>query len=173
MRKTMEVVAGMALALLYWITYSALNGAGRLQDRIPTHFDISGRPNAWGPPGFLWLLPVIGTGLYLLMTVLASIRFRSYNLPVRVTEANLPFIQDQTAVMVAWIKFEVLSLFIYIQWAIISGARAGEFHLYPAIIPVFLVIVFGTVGWRLAAIIRGARARTESPSGVNHIQNER
>ena len=171
MRKTIEVAGLMVLAFLYWITYSALNGAERLPDRIPTHFDISGQPNAWGSPNFLWLLPVIGTGLYLLMTALASIRFRSYNLPVRVTEANLPFIQDQTAVMVAWIKFEVLSLFTYIQWAIISGARVGEFHLSPAMIPVFLVVVFGTVGWHLAAIIRGARARTESPDAINHIQN--
>lgn len=171
MRKTMEVAGLMVLALLYWITYSALNGAERLPDRIPTHFDFSGQPNAWGSPKFLWLLPLIGTGLYLLMTVLANIRFRSYNLPVRVTETNLPFIQDQTAVMVAWIKVEVLSLFTYIQWTIISGARVGEFHLSPVMIPVFLVAVFATVGWHLAVIVRGARARTESPGAVNHIQS--
>jgi len=171
MRKTMEVAGLMVLAFLYWITYSALNGVERLPDRIPTHFDISGQPNAWGSPAFLWLLPLIGTGLYLLLTVLANIRFRRYNLPVRVTETNLPFIQDQTAVMVAWIKVEVLSLFTYIQWAIISGARVGEFHLSPVMIPVFLVVVFGTVGWHLAVIIRGARARAESPSALNHMQN--
>src|ERR1019366_5590605 len=107
MRKTMEVVGLGMLAVLYWITYSALNGPEKLPDRIPTHFNISGQPNAWGPPEFLWFLPVVAIGLYLLMTVLGSIQFRRYNLPVPVTESNLPFIQEQTSVMVAWIKCEM------------------------------------------------------------------
>jgi uncharacterized membrane protein len=171
MRKTMEVAGFLVLAILYWITWSAFNGPQPLPLRIPTHFDISGQPNAWGSPQTLWLLPVIGTGLYLLMTALGSIRFRRYNLPVRVTEANLPFIQDQTAIMVAWIKCEVLGLFTYIQRNIIQGARAGEFHLPAMMIPAFLLVIFATVGWFLSSIIRGAGTRVESPDSMNHMQN--
>ena len=70
MRKTIEVLALLVLAYLSWITFWALNGADRLPDRVPTHFDISGRPNAWGSPGMLWILPAVGLGLYLLMTLL-------------------------------------------------------------------------------------------------------
>jgi uncharacterized membrane protein len=162
MRKAMEVVSLGLLAVLFWFTYSALNGPERLPDRIPTHFDISGQPNAWGSPGFLWFLPVIGTGVYLLLTVLGSIRFRRYNLPVRVTESNLPFIQDQTILMVAWIKSEMLCLFAYLQWSILQSARNGAFRLSPMLIPVFLVVIFSTVGWNLTALIRGARERAES-----------
>lgn len=171
MRKTMEVVGLVMLAVLYWITYTALDGPDRLRLRIPTHFDVSGRPNAWGSPEILWLLPGIGTGLYLLMTSLASIRIRSYNLPVRVIEANLPFVHAKTGEMVGWIKLEVLGLFLYIQWCIIQGAKAGEFSLSPAILPVFLSIIFGTIGGYLSAIVHGARARSESPDSVNNIQN--
>jgi uncharacterized membrane protein len=171
MRKTMEVVGLGMLAVLYWITYSALNGAEKLPDRIPTHFNISGQPNAWGPPGFLWFLPVVAIGLYLLMTVLGSIQFRRYNLPVPVTESNLPFIQEQTGVMVAWIKCELLCLFTYLQWSIIQSARTSEFRLSPLLIPVFLAVIFSTVGWHLTAIIRGAKARAESPDPVNYMKN--
>jgi len=78
MRKTIEALGLMVLGFLFWMTYTARYGPERLPDRIPTHFDISGQPNAWGPPSILWLLPVIGAGLYLLMTALASIRFRRY-----------------------------------------------------------------------------------------------
>lgn len=169
MRKTMEVVGFMILAILYWITWSALSGPEPLPSRIPTHFDISGQPNAWGSPQFLWLLPVVGTGLYLLMTVLGNIRFRSFNLPVRVTEANLSFIQDQTTIMVTWIKAEVLGLFTWIQWSIIEGARAGEFHLSPIMIPGFLAVIFATVGWSLSIILRGAKARLESQDSMNRM----
>lgn len=171
MRKTVEVAGLMLLGILYWITYAALNGANRLPLRIPTHFDISGRPNAWGSPQMLWLLPLIGTGVYLLLTALGTIRFRRYNLPVRVTEANLPFMQSKTGEMLAWIKFEVLLLFTCIQWGIIQGARAGEFHLSPAIVPAFLVTVFATVGCYLAMMVRGAKVRAESRDPVDKVQN--
>lgn len=171
MRKTMEVVVPGMLGALYWITYEALNGPDRLPSRIPTHFDISGQPNGWGSPGVLWLLPIVGTGLYLLMTVLGSIQFRSYNLPVRVTEANLPFIQRQTSVMLAWIKFEVICLFLYLQWSIIQAARTSEFRLSPLMIPVFLVVIFSTTGWHLVAIVCGAKVRTEATDAANHMQD--
>lgn len=173
MRKTLEVAGLGMLAVLYWITYAALHGSERLPDRIPTHFDISGQPNAWGSPGFLWLLPVVATGIYLLMTVLGSIRFRRYNLPVAVTEANLPFIQEQTILMVAWIKCEMLCLFAYLQWSIIQSARDGAFRLSPLLIPVFLVVIFSTVGWQLTVMIRGAKARAGSANSANHMQNLR
>ena len=167
MRKTMEVLGLMVLGYLYWITYWALNGPNRLPDRIPTHFNISGQPNAWGSPGILWILPVVGLGLYLLMTVLASIRFRRYNLPVRVTEANLPFIQEKTSEMVTWIKTELLCLFVYIQAAMIRGARAEQFGLEPAIVPLFMLAVFATAGYYMVVIFRGARTRAESADAVN------
>jgi uncharacterized membrane protein len=172
MRKTLEVVGLALLGVLYWITYAAMLGPERLPERIPTHFDISGQPNAWGSPAILWLLPVIGTGVYLLITMISRIRFRSYNLPVRVTENNLPFIQDQTSELVSWIKVEMLCLFCYIQWGLIQAARSREFRLSPAVIPVFLVGVFGIVGWYLTAILRGAKARADSPDEATHMQRE-
>ena len=170
MRKTMEVAGLTGLAFLYWITFAALNGPDRLPKRIPTHFDFSGHPNAWGSSEMLWLLPMIGTGLYLLMTALASIRFRRYNLPVRLTDANLPFIHTRTAEMVAWIKCEVLGLFAFIQWSIIQGAKVGEFHLSPVMIPIFIAMVFGTVGLYLGVIIRGARTRAERSDSLDRVQ---
>ncbi len=165
MRRTMEAICLGLLVVIFWFTYAALRGPERLPDRIPTHFDVSGQPNAWGSPAFLWFLPIVATGVYLLLTVLGSIRFRRYNLPVRVTEANLPFIQDQTILMMAWIKCEILSLFVYLQWSIIQSARNGAFRLSPLLIPVFLVVIFSTVGWHLLALIRGAQMRAESDSG--------
>jgi uncharacterized membrane protein len=173
MRKTMETICLGILAALCWITYEALHGSERLPDRIPTHFDISGQPNAWGSPGFLWLVPMVGTGLYLLLTALGSIRFRRYNLPVPVTEANLPFIQEQASVMVAWIKCEMLCLFAYLQWSIIQAARSNKFRLSPLMIPLSLVVIFSTVGWRLTAMIRGARTRAESSDSMKSTQDFR
>jgi uncharacterized membrane protein len=173
MRKTLEVVGLGMLAVLYWITYFALNGTERLPERIPTHFDISGQPNAWGSPGFLWFLPLVAAGLYLLLTLLGCIRYRSYNLPIEVTEANLPFIQGQTILMAAWIKCEMVGLFTYLQWSIIQSARDGTFRLSPLLIPVFLMAIFTTVGWQLTTMIRGAKVRVEPVGSAGQMQNLR
>ena len=42
------------------------------------------------------------------------------------------------------------------------AARIGEFRFSPAIIPVFMVVIFATAGFYLVAIVRGARMRAES-----------
>jgi hypothetical protein len=90
-----------------------------------------------------------------------------------VTEANLPFIQEQTILLVAWIKCEMLCLFLYLQWSIIQSARDSAFRLSPLLIPVFLAVIFSTVGWRLATMIRGAKGRAESTDPIHHMENLR
>jgi uncharacterized membrane protein len=162
MRKTLELVGLGMLAVLYWITWAAMNGPAHLPDRVPTHFDISGNPNAWGPPRILLLLPIVATGVYLLITVLAVLPATRINLPVRVTPVNLPFIRQQTLNMIGWIKVEMICLFTYVQWSIIQAARSKEFHMSPLMIPMFLVCVFGTVGAYLVIIVKGAKAGTNS-----------
>jgi len=172
MRKTMEAISLGLLAVLFWISYAALNGPERLPERIPTHFDIAGQPNAWGSLDFLWFLPCVASGLYLLLTALGSIRFRRFNLPVAVTESNLTFVQDQTMRMVAWVKCELLCLMTYLEWSIVQSAHNGTFRLSPLLIPVSMAAIFATVGWHLAALIRGARERAES-SNPAHMENSR
>jgi uncharacterized membrane protein len=162
MRKTLELVGLGTLAVLYWITWAALNGTDHLPDRIPTHFDISGNPNAWGSPKFLLFLPVVATGVYLLITVISAIPATRINLPVRVTPVNLPFIQQQTRNMIAWIKAEMACLFVYVQWSIIQAARNSAIHLSRLMVPLFLVCVFGTVGAYLTIIVRGAKNHADA-----------
>jgi len=58
MRKALEVIGAAALAAMFWMTWSALTGPNHLRDKIPTHFDVAGRPNAWGSSITLFLLPL-------------------------------------------------------------------------------------------------------------------
>jgi len=164
MRRTLELVGMGMLAVLYWITWAAVSGPGRLPDRIPTHFNRAGIPNAWGPPSTLWLLPVIASGIYVLITAIAAVPVTRVNLPVRVTETNLGFIQEQTRNMIGWIKVEMIGLFLYIQWTIIQAARDSQIRISPLLIPGLLVCVMGTVGAYLVIIVSGAKARADSAS---------
>ena len=103
----------------------ALLGPMRLPDRIPTHFDLAGNANGWGSPQVLWLFPGFGTVLYAGMTIVA--RFpEAFNYPVRVTPRNRPALQELALGMIAWLKAEVMCLFVGIQFVIIESARRGR-----------------------------------------------
>jgi len=74
--------------------------------------------------------------------------------------------------MVAWIKMEILCLFVLIQSAIIHGARTGQFRLSVAIVPEFMAAIFATAGIYLVSIMRGARMRSESPKAAGYQMND-
>ncbi|MGD0628173.1 MAG: DUF1648 domain-containing protein [Terracidiphilus sp.] len=158
MRKTLEVIGIALLALLAWITWSALNGPNPLPQRIPTHFNASGEAEAWGSPSTLWLLPIVAAIVFLLISVVALFP-RSFNLPVRATAVNRPRLEALTIQMMAWVKVELAGLFLYIQWSIIQSVQKGHVALSPLIVPIFLVVVFGTIAAYSVAVFRAAGSR--------------
>jgi uncharacterized membrane protein len=155
MRKTLEFIGLLALVALLWLTWSALYSQNRLPDRVPTHFNAAGAPNAWGSPDGMILMPAVATALYLLMSVVS--RFpESFHYPVRTTPQNIARLQTVTLNMVLWLKVEIVCLFALLQWVWIQAARSGDGHLFPMILPFFIVAVFGTIGWSIVAMIRAA-----------------
>jgi uncharacterized membrane protein len=161
MRRILDFVGVAFLVVLAWITYGALYGPDPLPQRIPTHFGANGQPNAWGPPGSLWLLPIVGVGLYLLISVV-SLFPASFNFPVRSTPANRPRLEALTLQMMAWVKAELCCLFLAMQWSIIQSARPGNAALSPAIMPLSLVALFVTIAVHLVAVFRAARGGPEA-----------
>ncbi len=160
MRKSLEAVALLAIAVLIWMTYGALYGPNRLPNRIPTHFDAKGTPNGWGSPAILLLMPAIAFGVYLLITVVS--RFPSaFNYPVRTTPELLPRLQSITIEMLTLLKAELACLFAVVQWIIIRSASTGEGHLFAEILPFVMVVILGTVAWYIVAIFRAATRRSE------------
>jgi len=157
MRKIMEAIGLGLLVILFWMTYDALNGPNPLPGRIPTHFDAAGNANAWGPPSTLMLLPIVAAGVYLLITALSQLH-SAINLPVRVTPQTRGQIEALTLQMVAWFKAELVCLFTWLQWTIIQTVRNGGGSISPALVPVFLVVVFATLIAHMVAIVRVARA---------------
>ena len=156
MRKVLEAICLGILATLVGVTWSALHGPAALPERIPTHFDASGQANAWGSPGSLWLLPGVAVGLYLLIT-LVSLFPSAFNFPVRSAAVNRARLVALTLQMLAWVKAELASLFLYIQWSILQSVRQGNAALNPWFMPVFMVVVFATMILHGVLVFRAAR----------------
>jgi uncharacterized membrane protein len=164
MRRNLEVVGLFTLAILGWITLNALYGANRLPDKIPTHFDMAGNPNGWGSPLTLMLLPVIAVVIYALIT-LVSFFPSAFNYPVPVTPENRPRLQALSLQMVAWLKVELAFLLTLLQWFILAAVRTGHGHLSLWIVPLFLVLVFGTCIGYIVAMVR------TSPPRINALRS--
>ena len=158
MRRSLEVVGLLALAILGWITFRALYGPDRLPARIPTHFDMAGNPNGWGSPSSLWVLPAIALVIYGLISVVSFFP-SAFNYPVPVTPENRPRLQALSLQMVAWLKVELAFLLTLLQWFILAAVRSGRGHLSVWIVPLFLVLVFGTCIGYIVAMVRTSPPR--------------
>ena len=146
MRKFVEAVTLLFLLANLAITGDALVGPHALPSRIPTHFAITGEANAWGSPRMLLLLPLFSLALYTLMTLLSR-RPASFNYPAPVTAQNRNRLYRMSVEMLAWLKAEVVALFALIQFLLIRTVRIQASALPVWMMPLGLVVIFGTIFW--------------------------
>lgn len=152
-RIALHFFAFLVLISIWAVTYNAVRGAHPLPPRIPVHFDAAGNPNGWGSPGALWLMPGIGTMLYLLMTLVAQFP-SAFNFPVRVTREIRPRLESVALSMIAWLRVETLCLLAWIQHLTIDFARKGRGSLAPWLLPLMLGVVFATILWHVRSMMR-------------------
>ncbi len=159
MRRILEAISIGSVVALVVLTVLALFGPDRLPGRVAVHFDAAGRPNGWGSPLWMLVLPVIGVGLYALLTTV--VRFPSaFNYPVQVTAENRPRLEALAVEMIGWLKAELLLNFLWQQWNAVEAARHPERG--PSMLPVvaILVAIGLTVWWFIQAMFR-VRGGTE------------
>ena len=155
MRKYLEAISLTALALLLWITWAALYGPHALTGPIPTHFDLAGRPNAYGQPQMLLVLPAVALVLYLLITVVSR-NPAVFNYPVRVTPKNRPRLQELALNMIAFLKAETVMLFALIQYQTIDSARNLQSNLPQSLMLTGIAVIFSTIALHIIAMRRAA-----------------
>ena len=134
-----ELVAKILLLLLWCLSvYTFL----KLPDRIPIHFDLSGQVDKYGNKLLELILPVIATGIYLLLSLLTRYPY-IFNYPVRITEANAAKQYGMANSLLRFIKLSVLIVFflvILITYLTALGIIKG---LGMWFLP-FIVILFAT-----------------------------
>ncbi len=133
----------------------------RLPAQFPAHFDGSGTPDRWvqSSPGQWFLLPLIGTGVALMMTLIAfSLGWfaREYPGLVNVPQPKLfrqlsperrQRVLAPCASLLQWVGAWVLALFATILWGtyLVATQQASTLGLWP--IFVALPAILGGVAW--------------------------
>ena len=149
--RILEGVAAAGLVVLLALPAAYLSD---LRETIPTHFDAAGKADGFGPKRMIWLLPLIGLGLYVMLTFI-NLRPHNLNYPFKITPENAERQYKTATRLVRIMKTLVMVLFAYIGYAIINGALSGHASVGAGLLWITLGSVFGTIGWYWWAAIKG------------------
>jgi hypothetical protein len=77
-----------------------------------------------------------------------------------VTTENRSRLEALALGLIVWLKTELVCLFTGIQWTTVQAARhPGEgLSVLLAMVPVYILVVLGTIAWHFVAMIRAGRA---------------
>ena len=158
MRKILDFVSIGLLAVLFSLTFSALYGNGHLADKFPTHLDAVGRPDRWGTPSSLEILPFLALLMYLFISVVAvisSLRKRSDD---EEPEDPSP-LENLTLGLIAWIKAEVVGLFTCLQITLLEAMWHPERGSTLLAVWLLLGAIVATIAWYVSAMVHTVRVR--------------
>ncbi len=133
------------LILLALIAYTFFQWQG-LPAQIPTHFNLQGKPDDFGPKGTIFLLPAIG----LFLLVMFSIAISQVNRNSKVEEKNKTS-ADQQRIMMHILSALVMLLFFYITYGTVQVAQGLKTGLSSIFLFGFVALILLTVGffsWR-------------------------
>jgi uncharacterized membrane protein len=138
---TAEIIAFAFLVILISLPLVYLN---ELPETIPVHFNGAGVPDGYGSRSSLWLLPLIGMSIYLMMTILSAFP-HIYNYPVKITPENAIVQYRLASRLMRILKTLILVIFSFISYKTIKTATGNAEGLGKAFLPVFLLITFGII----------------------------
>ncbi|PKK82633.1 MAG: hypothetical protein CVT49_12530 [candidate division Zixibacteria bacterium HGW-Zixibacteria-1] len=140
--KIFELVAavGLLTSIFLLINYWSV-----LPDKVPSHFGVSGRADAWSGKAILIILPLVSLFLYTLLTLVCR-KPQYCNYLVRITAENAERQYRLARKFLSILKAELIWVFTLINWASIGVAMERCNGLGVFFLPVFLIIVFGTIG---------------------------
>lgn len=136
LQRTLDLAALLGLA--FYVFYMVTVWPG-LPERIPTHFNSYGQPDAYGSKYSLLILPVLSIGIYFLFTFLNR-RPNTFNYPVQITDENRDRQYRLAREMMSFLKVSIIYCFLYITWRTVLTARGEAEGLGSLFLPIFLAL---------------------------------
>ena len=140
--------------LLNLISFTAMAGLliysawiyPQLPDRIPTHFNIRGEPDDYGPKTIFLLFPGIAFALFVLFSVISR-KPQNYNYPFKITPENADRQYRLANALMTTIKTTVILLMGYLAYGTAQVALGKSKGLGGSFLAVFLILTFGSIAY--------------------------
>lgn len=148
LQKLLEIV-GIILLVLF-IGFIAISW-GQLPDKIPGHYNAAGVVDRWGEKWEILILPIITTILYVGISLI--LRYPEiWNVPQTKKESNKYLVYSTLKTMLILMKIEVTVSFFFVSYFSVKGKNLPVIFL-----PIFLILMFGTVGYYILKSYKQAK----------------
>jgi len=117
-----------------------------LPDIIPVHFGFNGQADGFGTKDVIWIMPLLGSMLYLAMSLLNK-HPHIFNYRQKVTEDNAERLYRTATKMMRILNALVACIFAYMTFATIQTALGNQNGLGGMFIIIFLILIFGFTGY--------------------------
>lgn len=160
-----EILAALTVAMA--IAFLAVAWSG-LPERVPTHFDASGAPDAFGSRWSLWGLAGVMVALYAVLYAMKFAPPRLWNLPFTVTSANAQAVGSLLARFSRVMNLACTALFgaLLVGSVRVALGQAGGLPVWTTLIGVLLL--FGALAWVLITLSRLGRGGAASKPAARH-----
>jgi uncharacterized membrane protein len=118
----------LSLALLSYIWIHLFMVYGDLPETVPSHFNAEGKADSFSKKAFLFFIPLLTTGLYLLLFFLSKYP-HLHNYTVNITEDNAAKQYRFSVTVLRIVNFLCVLMFAYINFQILLGAQTNQTHL--------------------------------------------
>lgn len=145
-----EATGFLALLLLISLPMYYYND---LPEIIPRHFRADGTPDGYSGKEIIWLLPGIGSVLFLSMYWLSKSP-HLYNYTQKITEENAYRQYKNASRMIRVMNTLTTGVFAYLCSTSIMTALGRQEGIGPMFTPVFLTLFFGAIGYFLYQSMR-------------------
>jgi len=124
-----------------------------LPDIIPRHFGADGTPDGYSGKAIIWTLPLIGALMFFGMRWISG-KPHWFNYTQKITQENAAYQYRNAVRMIRVMNTMITGAFAYMCSATIMTALGEQEGLGNYFTPVFLIILFGALGYFL---IRASR----------------
>ena len=120
----------------------------QIPQQVPMHYNAMGEIDSWGSKYEILFLPAISILLYVFITAVSFFP-QIWNVPVRITDENKEAVYLSSKDLLIIMKVEILASFFYINYHTVTAQP-----LPIAFLPVFMIVIFGTIIFFVRRIIR-------------------
>jgi len=140
--KTLDIVT--AIIYLAGIIYTIVIWS-QIPDQVPAHYNSVGEVNRWGSKWELILLPVIAVLIAVFMSFLE--KHPEWHNHMKLNENNIEYQYRNSRLLLNVLKNECVLLFVFITYQTEQVAIGKIDSLGIAFLPIFLVIIFGSMAF--------------------------
>lgn len=140
-QKILEIIT--IVLVLCQIMYVAVRYS-KIGDKIPTHYDFAGNPDAWGSKSTIFILLGVSVILYVLMTVVMFFP-KAWNVPIKRTAQNQAIVIKYVINMMLLDKFLIVGCFFYMLVCSMEGIALGIWFTVFMLVSILGVTFYYTI----------------------------